>query len=127
MPDRKPLTPEEISAIVNGLNPIDWAQMKLLANLPPGKRIIPMLQATEMVRAGLRTAFHLPSIAAYAKHLLIQADSRLKLGSLNQRILLSENFTLGKKADPTSTQMIFFPFSSSACADTAATMSIWMK
>lgn len=55
--NRKPLTPEEISAIVEGFDPIDWVQMKLLANMPPGKRIIPMLQATEMVRAGLRTAF----------------------------------------------------------------------
>ena len=51
MTDRKPLTPEEISAIVNGLNPIDWAQMELLAKMPPGKRIYPSL------RAGLRTAF----------------------------------------------------------------------
>lgn len=57
MTNRKPLTPEEISAIVDGFDPIDWVQMKLLANMPPGKRIIPMLQATEMVRAGLRTAF----------------------------------------------------------------------
>jgi hypothetical protein len=57
MTNKKKLTPEEISAIVNGFDPIDWVQMKLLANLPPGKRIIPMLQATEMVRAGLRTAF----------------------------------------------------------------------
>jgi len=57
MSERKPLTPEEISAIVDGFDPIDTAQMELLAKLPPGKRIIPMLQATEMVRAGLRGAF----------------------------------------------------------------------
>jgi hypothetical protein len=57
MTDRKPLTSEEISAIVDGFDPIDWVQVKLIANLPPGKRIIPMLQATEMVRAGLRAAF----------------------------------------------------------------------
>jgi hypothetical protein len=57
MSNRTPLTPEEISAIVDGFDPIDWAQMELLASLPPGKRIIPMLQATEMVRAGLRGAF----------------------------------------------------------------------
>jgi len=57
MTDRKPLTSEEISAIVDGFDPIDWAQMKLLAGMPPGRRIIPMLQATEMVRAGLRAAF----------------------------------------------------------------------
>jgi len=55
--DRKPLTSEEISAIVDGFDPIDRVQMELLAKLPPGKRIIPMLQASEMVRAGLRGAF----------------------------------------------------------------------
>ena len=54
---KRPLTSEEISAIVDGFDPIDWVQMELLAKLPPGKRIIPMLQATEMVRAGLRAAF----------------------------------------------------------------------
>ncbi|MEW6401326.1 MAG: hypothetical protein AB1649_05965 [Chloroflexota bacterium] len=57
MSEKKHLTPEEISAIVDGFEPIDVAQMELLAKMPPGKRIIPMLQATEMVRAGLRTAF----------------------------------------------------------------------
>ena len=56
MSDKKPLTPEEITAIVDGFDPIDWMQIKLLANLPPGRRNIPMLQATEMVRAGLRGA-----------------------------------------------------------------------
>ncbi len=55
--ERKPLTSEEISAIVDGIAPIDVVQMKILANLPPEKRIIPMLQASEMVRAGLRGAF----------------------------------------------------------------------
>jgi hypothetical protein len=58
MTHRKPLTSEEISAIVDGFAPVDWAQLELIAKLPPGKRIIPMLQATEMVRAGLRAAFN---------------------------------------------------------------------
>jgi hypothetical protein len=57
MEEKKRLTPEEISAIVNGLNPIDWAQMESLAKMPPGKRIYPSLQASAMIRAGLRTAF----------------------------------------------------------------------
>jgi hypothetical protein len=57
MSERKPLTSEEISAIVDGFDPIDRLQMELLAKMPPGKRILPMLQATEMVRAGLRAAF----------------------------------------------------------------------
>jgi hypothetical protein len=42
---------------VDGLNPIDWAQMELLAKMPPGKRIYPSLRASAMIRAGLRTAF----------------------------------------------------------------------
>jgi hypothetical protein len=51
------LTSEDISKIVNGFAPIDLLQMELLAKLPPGKRIYPSLQASSMVRAGLRTAF----------------------------------------------------------------------
>jgi len=54
---RKPLTSEEVSAIVEGFDPIDVAQMELLAKMPPGKRIYPSLQASAMIRAGLRTAF----------------------------------------------------------------------
>jgi hypothetical protein len=57
MTERKPLSPEEISALVDGLNPIDWTQMEILANLPPGQRILPTLNATLMLRAGLRSAF----------------------------------------------------------------------
>ena len=57
MTEKRALTSEEISKIVDSFEPIDWVQVKLIANLPPGKRIIPMLQATEMVRAGLRAAF----------------------------------------------------------------------
>lgn len=51
------LSPEEISRIVDGLNPIDHKQMELLAKLPPGQRILPTLNATLMLRAGLRSAF----------------------------------------------------------------------
>jgi hypothetical protein len=57
MNEKRPLTSKEISAIVDGFEPIDRVQMELLAKLPPGKRIIPMLQASEMVRAGLRGTF----------------------------------------------------------------------
>jgi hypothetical protein len=57
MTERKSLTPEEISTIVDGLNPIDRAQMELMAKMPPGKRIYPSLHASAMIRAGLRTAF----------------------------------------------------------------------
>lgn len=54
---KRALTSEEITAIVNGFDPIDRVQMELLAKLPPGKRIFPSLQASAMIRAGLRTAF----------------------------------------------------------------------
>ncbi len=57
MNEKHPLTSEEISDIVDGFDPIDKVQMELLAQLPPGKRIYPSLQASSMVRAGLRTAF----------------------------------------------------------------------
>lgn len=57
MSDKKSLSSEEISAIVDGFDPIDSVQMELHAQLPPGRRIVPMLQASEMVRAGLRGTF----------------------------------------------------------------------
>lgn len=57
MSDRKPLTPEEISAIVDGFDPIDWTQLRLLANLPFEKRLIPGLNAQEFAMAALRGTF----------------------------------------------------------------------
>ena len=57
MENKRPLTSEEIAAIVDGFDPIDKVQMELLAKLPPGKRMYPSLQASSMIRAGLRTAF----------------------------------------------------------------------
>jgi hypothetical protein len=57
MTGKRHLTSEEISAIVDGLDPIDWVQMELLAKLPPGKRIIPALQAQEFSMSALRGTF----------------------------------------------------------------------
>ena len=57
MVSKTPLTPEEISAIVDGLDSIDWVQMELLVNLSAEKRIIPGLNAQEFSMAGLRGAF----------------------------------------------------------------------
>ncbi len=57
MTDKKPLTPEEISAIVNGFDPIDWVQMKLLAKMPFEKRLIPGLNAQEFAMSALRGTF----------------------------------------------------------------------
>lgn len=57
MKERKPLTSEEISAIVDGFEPIDWVQMELLAKLPFEKRLIPGLNAQEFAMAALRGTF----------------------------------------------------------------------
>jgi hypothetical protein len=36
MSGKHPLTPEEISAIVDGFDPIDWDEMETLSKLSPG-------------------------------------------------------------------------------------------
>ena len=51
---KQTLTTAEISTIVQGLDPIDWVQVELLAKLPPGKRIIPPLRAQEFSMSALR-------------------------------------------------------------------------
>ena len=40
------------------LDPIDWQQMELLAQLSPAQRTLTMVGAAEFVRAGLRATFH---------------------------------------------------------------------
>jgi hypothetical protein len=57
MNGRKPLTPEEISAIVDGFELIDWVQMELLSRLPFERRLIPGLNAQEFAMAALRGTF----------------------------------------------------------------------
>jgi hypothetical protein len=57
MTDRKPLTSEEISAIVEAFDPIDWVQLDLLAKMPPEKRLIPGLVAQEFAMSALRGTF----------------------------------------------------------------------
>jgi len=57
MNDKKPLTPDEISAIVDGFEPIDWVQLDLLAKMPPEQRLIPGLLAQEFAMAALRGTF----------------------------------------------------------------------
>jgi hypothetical protein len=57
MENKNPLTPNEISAIIDGFDPIDWVQMELLAKLPPEKRLIPGLSAQEFSMAALRGTF----------------------------------------------------------------------
>jgi hypothetical protein len=57
MIEKRPLTSEEISAIVDGLDPIDWVQLEVLAKLPPGQRYLFSLRETEMMRTDLRNKF----------------------------------------------------------------------
>jgi hypothetical protein len=55
--EKRPLTSEEISAIVDGLDPIEWVQVELLAKLPPDQRYLLSLRETEMIRTDLRNKF----------------------------------------------------------------------
>ena len=57
MDAKQPLSSEEISAIVDGFDPIDWTQVDLLAKLPFEKRLLPGLNAQEFSMAALRGTF----------------------------------------------------------------------
>ena len=48
---------DPIVNLVQGLDPIDWVQMRVLANVPPERRIIPALQAQAFSMAALRGTF----------------------------------------------------------------------
>jgi hypothetical protein len=43
--------------IVRGLDPVDWVQLQLIANLSPEKRIVPGLLAQSFAMAALRGTF----------------------------------------------------------------------
>ncbi len=57
MTEKRTLTSEEISKIVDGFDPIDWVQMKLLAKMPFERRLIPGLNAQEFAMSALRGTF----------------------------------------------------------------------
>ena len=44
----------DTAAIVRGLDPADWVQIKLLKNLPPEKRIIPAMRAQSFAMSTFR-------------------------------------------------------------------------
>jgi len=54
MTDRKQLSSEEISAIVDGFETIDREEMEMMAKLPPGKRWLVSYRRSEVIRADLR-------------------------------------------------------------------------
>ena len=50
-------TKTDIGALVRGLDPVDWVQLKLTASLSPGQRILAGMQAQEFAKAIVRGAF----------------------------------------------------------------------
>jgi hypothetical protein len=54
MPDRKPLTPEEISAIVDGFDPIDNEEMEMMAKMSLGQRWLVVCYKAEALRTDFR-------------------------------------------------------------------------
>ena len=46
--------PTEIEALVHGLDPVDWEQLRLRARLTPGQRILAGMQAQAFAMASLR-------------------------------------------------------------------------
>jgi len=54
MTEKRTLTSEEISAIVDSFEPIDVEEMEMLAKLPPGKRWLLGYRKSEEIRADLR-------------------------------------------------------------------------
>jgi hypothetical protein len=53
-PPTHEITPDEISALVCSIDPVDWQQMELLARLSPADRILTGLSVAEFAKAALR-------------------------------------------------------------------------
>lgn len=56
MKEKQELTRQEIVELVRGLDPIDWVQLRLIAQLPPNKQIMASMHAAEFARAIVRGA-----------------------------------------------------------------------
>lgn len=58
MENKRPLTSKEISAIVNRIvdefEPHDWAEMEVMAKMPPDQRWLVSYRKTEAIRVDLR-------------------------------------------------------------------------
>jgi hypothetical protein len=74
--EKRPLTPEEISAIVGGFDPIDWEEMEMLRAMPEGERWLVSLRKTEMLRADLHNK-------------LMKDFPELSMSEINMKILRS--------------------------------------
>ena len=58
MTTNSPWDSAAIAALVEGLDPIDWQQLELLARIPFEKRILAGMQAQAFAMAALRGTFH---------------------------------------------------------------------
>ncbi len=76
MNDKKSLTPEEISAIVDGFDPIDWGEVEMMAKLPPEKRWLVGYRKSEMIRSDIRNK-------------LMKDFSELSKSEINMKVLMS--------------------------------------
>lgn len=74
----------DTAAIVRGLDPADWVQIKLIANLPSEKRVIPAMRA----QAFIMSTFKLTLKKRYPK---------LSEPELNMKVL--EHFTTVRLPD----------------------------
>ena len=54
MNEKRQLTSKEISAIVDGFDPIDIEEMEMMAKLPPGERWLVPYRKAEAIRFDLR-------------------------------------------------------------------------
>jgi hypothetical protein len=76
MTERKPITSEEISAIVDGFEPIDMEKMELLAKMPPGERWLIGYHKSEAIGADLRNK-------------LMEDFPELSMSEINMKVLRS--------------------------------------
>jgi hypothetical protein len=76
MENKHSLTSEEISAIVDGFETIDWEEMEMVAKLPLGKRWLVGYRKAEAIRADLRNK-------------LMEDFPELSLPEINMRVLTS--------------------------------------
>ena len=75
MKEKQKFSPEDISGIVSGFDPIDWVQLNLLAKMPFEKRLIPGLNAQEFSMAALRGTYRMkfPKLSIYEINMKVLA------------------------------------------------------
>jgi hypothetical protein len=73
MNKKRPLPPDEISAIVRGFDPVDWTQLELLAKMPPGARYLVMLEKSEQVRIEMQQTLQVQHPQMNAKQINLMA------------------------------------------------------